>query len=733
MKHPFLNTTLPIICDDFVDRKLGSGAVKITPAHDYTDFEIGKRHGLGLKRVTDDWGKIMSELSELNGLSRFQARGAIQKLLEKQNLWRGRMPHNTIVPVCSRSGDVIEPQLKSQWFLDCDELAAKASQAVTNGELKLIPDRFEKVWQHWLSERRDWCLSRQLWWGQRIPAYRAEINGKEEWVSAHNEAEAEEKFRNKFRIKDVKFSQDPDVLDTWFTSSALPFVALGWPKNTDLQKHYPLSLMETGHDILFFWVARMVFMGLALTDKLPFDKVLLHGLICDKNGKKMSKSVGNVIDPMAIVCGLSDNQKKEKKKKKVDIGADALRFALCRYDTQQHFISVDLEDIETANKFCNKIWQAFFLCSSVWEKFCGRVSNFDQFEKTGGSQIRQSSVEAAHMSRAVQTALPNNQAVPSELSKGGSLTSSIDVDEALPTGRAHKAVPSCDDVEIVRRWLLGSLHDLVAACEEAMENFQLNVVAKSLYDFWYDTFCDVYLESAKPVLQAENNSSVKECQQIAQTMAHVFNVFLPLVSLLMPNLAEELYQRLPDACLDSVCLTPFPDKQNIPQCEAGLKRDMVEILEMSRAVKNIKAQYGLVAERLTLFLFCPDEHLSERMNKLGQVLQVNSRSRQVLFVEKEEEVPKAECAFDVSVDGVKIFVHLPFPVDVEKEQARVESQQKKLLKEIEEMEEVISKTRRPEAVNRYNFSLGKMQSRMKELNFYEQGLTRVPLERENRL
>ncbi|GAU94472.1 hypothetical protein RvY_06243 [Ramazzottius varieornatus] len=715
VKHPFLRTALPIICDEFVDQKLGTGAVKITPAHDHNDFEVGKRHGLRMNRVTDDSGKIMSELPELNGLSRFQARAAIQSLLQKANLWRGRTAHKTVVPVCSRSGDVIEPQLKSQWFLECDELASAASRAVTEGTLRLVPDRFEKIWQQWLSERRDWCLSRQLWWGQRIPAYRAEINEREEWVSAHSQEEAAAKFRNKFGTRDVTLTQDPDVLDTWFTSSALPFVTLGWPDKTeDFQKHYPLNLMETGHDILFFWVARMVFMGLALTDKLPFDKVLLHGLICDKDGKKMSKSVGNVIDPMAIVCGLTESDRREKKKKKVDIGADALRFALCRYDTQQHFINVDLEDVEQANKFCNKIWQAFFLCSSVWEKFSGRVCDFEPLESSAGSPIKHSGHSATHPYKAVSCSPSADKSVLQLRREGTG-------HEPLLTGQSViKAVPDRDDVETVRRWLLGTLHDLVVASEAAMEDFQLNIVAESLYDFWYDDFCDVYLESTKPVLQ---ESSVKECQQIAQTMQHVFAVCLPLLSLFMPNLAEELYQRLPGTSVESVCLTAFPDTNAIPQCEAGLKTDMTEILDVSKAVKNIRAQYGIVTERPALFLVCPNEDSRHRLEKLSQVLQVNSKSKVVSFAGSTAEVDTLECAFDVSLDGVKIFVHLPTRFDAEREQARVEKQRKKLQKEIEELEEVLSKTRKEALIEQCSISLSKMRSRLEALSSYDQSMT----------
>ncbi|RCN35896.1 valine--tRNA ligase [Ancylostoma caninum] len=317
-RYQHLIGKLPIVPDSFVDREFGTGAVKITPAHDHNDYEVGQRHNLPFITCIDDDGNISPGCGEFSGMRRFDARKALIEALKERGLYRGSEDHAMVVPICSRSKDIIEPLLKAQWYVKCEEMARRAVAAVESGELKLIPDYHVATWNRWLQSNRDWCISRQLWWGHRIPAYFVTVtDGKTPagdpcddryWVSAHSEEIAVQKAAKKFNVdpKFIKLEWDEDVLDTWFSSGMWPFAIMGWPENTsDMQLYFPSNVLETGHDILFFWVARMVFMSQELTGKLPFKEVYLHAMIRDAHGRKMSKSLGNVIDPLDVIRGVT--------------------------------------------------------------------------------------------------------------------------------------------------------------------------------------------------------------------------------------------------------------------------------------------------------------------------------------------------------------------------------------------------------------------------------------------
>ncbi|PSN47049.1 hypothetical protein C0J52_09365 [Blattella germanica] len=322
--HPFREEKIPIICDEFVDR-----AVKITPAHSSTDFEVANKHGLKMVSVINERGELNQDCGKFSGMKRFDARGCITDELASRGMLRGRHDHAMQIPVCSRSGDVIELLLKPQWFLKCRDMAQKALKAVEDGELTIDPPNFEKIWHQWLHEIRDWCISRQLWWGHQIPAFECSTKtGKNMWVAARDVNEAKFLASTEWNVKlsDIKVEQDVDVLDTWFSSALLPFSSMGWPRK--MEKFYPLTLMETGHDILFFWVARMVMMGTQLTGQLPFKKILLHGIICDAHGRKMSKSLGNVVLPEDIITGIT---------------LQACKYALLCVDRVPAALSCDLE------------------------------------------------------------------------------------------------------------------------------------------------------------------------------------------------------------------------------------------------------------------------------------------------------------------------------------------------------------------------------------------------------
>ncbi len=327
-------------------------------------------------------------------MKRFDARKAIVAELKEKNLFKGISETETVLPVCSRSKDIIEPLLKNQWYVNCKEMAARACKAVREKELKIVPEFHEAVWFRWLDDCHDWCISRQLWWGHRIPAYHITLVGEESlsaddtdntyWVSAQSESEAMVKARLKFPTypaEKILLKHDEDVLDTWFSSGIFPFSICGWPDATpDMSQYYPGHLLETGHDILFFWVARMVMMGLELTDKLPFDQVYLHAIIRDAHGRKMSKSLGNIINPVDVIEGSSlknlqdqllqynlDPKELDKAVKGQqedypsgipECGTDALRFALCAYTAQGRDINLDVLRIQGYRNFCNKLWNA---------------------------------------------------------------------------------------------------------------------------------------------------------------------------------------------------------------------------------------------------------------------------------------------------------------------------------------------------------------------------------------
>ncbi|XP_060095174.1 valine--tRNA ligase, mitochondrial [Heteronotia binoei] len=648
--HPFTGQLLPIITDSSVEQDMGTGAVKITPAHSHIDYELGRRHGLPVVSVIAEDGTMTAECGEwLQGQNRFLAREKVLAALKEKDLYRGVKEHPMVLPVCSRSGDVIENLLKSQWFVQCEKMARRALEAVESGHLKLIPEFHEKNWRTWLSKVSDWCISRQLWWGHQIPAYRVTVSqsldtGKEDsdglWVVGRTKAEARKKAAGMLgkSEEDLKLVRDEDVLDTWFSSALFPFASLGWPHQTgDFQEFYPNSLLETGSDLLFFWVARMVMLGEQLTGKLPFSQVFLHPMVRDAHGRKMSKSLGNVIDPLDVIHGASLQALQEKLQnsnldpKEVAIamegqqqdfpqgipecGTDALRFALCSYSSQGDGINLDVAAVENASRFCNKVWNALrFTLAALEEEF---------------------------------TPLAPEELFPS---------SPMD------------------------RWILSRLYHTVQDCTERFEKFELHFVTTALHHFWLHDFCNVYMESIKPILYGQDQACLLSIRQTLYTCA---DLALRLLSPFMPFLTEELWQRLSkvdSASAPSICVARYPNIEQLahwshPEEEA----DFLLVQEVVKAVRNLRTRYHLTKARPTVYVVCPDLAASNVYEKYQEPLQTLSFASSLrFFLDPKTAEPPVGCVTTKANNHTDIYVDIQGLVDPQKELLLLRSQQQKL-------------------------------------------------------
>ncbi|KAJ9585757.1 hypothetical protein L9F63_002452, partial [Diploptera punctata] len=565
--HPFREERIPIICDEFVDPDFGTGAVKITPAHNSVDFEVGKKHGLKTIPIITEQGHLNAMCGKFAGVRRFDARKLIMQELESLGMLRGKRSHSMQIPLCSRSGDVVEQLLKPQWFVDCQKMAEKSMEAVQNGDLTLDPVSFEKTWFIWLNDIRDWCISRQLWWGHQIPAYECHTkSGSSTWIAARDEDDARHRAAVKLGVKSSEISEisrDSDVLDTWFSSALFPFSVMGWPHKTE--KFYPLTLMETGHDILFFWVARMVMLGTQLTGQLPFKKILLHGIICDAQGRKMSKSLGNVVFPEDIISGITlqelhqqvqssfesgllssselkkalEGQKKLFPKGIAECGVDALRFTLCSMNVKNHSNSFDMQQCFANKLFCNKIWQA-----SKYVMMC--------VDK-----------------------------VPSALN--------CDLVER------RAALSSLD------RWILSRGAHMVSEVQRGLHHADFHISTSALRTFIYSEICDFYLETSKLVLKnPEDEAAMLTCR----TLLHALETALHALSPFMPFLTEELYHHLPRSSdhhnSESIMVAPFPQTQDWEHWrDTHLENEVHNIINTISAIRHLKTRSGVTKEKPT--------------------------------------------------------------------------------------------------------------------------------------
>lgn len=391
-KHPFVDRLIPIVADDYVEKDFGTGCVKITPAHDANDYAIGTRHNLEFINIMNDDGTLNETCGpKFDGMKRFTARKVVIEELTKLGLYVETKDNPMQVPRCSKSKDVIEPIMKPQWWVKQKVMAEKAMAAVRNGEIKIRPKVSENEFFNWLEKIQDWCISRQLWWGHQAPAWYVHLDGDEphicpgtlpeRWLVARTVEEAEKQAQEKYPGQKFTLERDPDVLDTWFSSGQWPYSILGWPDKTpDMANFYPNSVLETGWDILFFWVARMIMLGIKMTGQVPFTEVFCHSIVRDSEGRKMSKSLGNVVDPLDIISGIPLVELHKKllagnlDPKEVEramayqnsafpdgipqCGSDAMHFAFCHYTTGGRDINMDIKVVDGYRKFCNKMYQA---------------------------------------------------------------------------------------------------------------------------------------------------------------------------------------------------------------------------------------------------------------------------------------------------------------------------------------------------------------------------------------
>eukprot|EP00929_Paragymnodinium_shiwhaense_P029776 TRINITY_DN16_c0_g1_i1.p1 TRINITY_DN16_c0_g1~~TRINITY_DN16_c0_g1_i1.p1 ORF type:complete len:1066 (-),score=392.32 TRINITY_DN16_c0_g1_i1:117-3314(-) len=562
LEHPFFpDRKMVCVADDYVDREFGTGCVKITPAHDHNDFKLGKRHGLANINVFAEEGTVNENGGSFKGQHRFKARKTVEEALKEKGLWVGKKDHTMRLGLCSRSKDIIEPFLKPQWWMDCKELADKSVKAVREGEMKILPEFHHQTWYNWLENIQDWCISRQLWWGHRIPAYRVvkPVQKEECWVTGKSKEEATEKAKKKLGVKTVEVEQDEDVLDTWFSSGLFPFSVFGWPDKTeDLDAFFPTSLLETGHDILFFWVARMVMMSIGLTGKLPFHTVYLHAMVRDAHGRKMSKSLGNVIDPLEVIDGITLDElhkkleqgnlpekeiEKAKKGQSQDFpegipqcGADALRFGLLAYTLQGRNVNLDINRVVGYRHFCNKVWNA--------TRF-GLMYFGDDYKYPG----------------------------------------SLDYNEGL----------QWED-----RWILSRLSACAEKTNTAFQKYEFANATTATYSFFLYELCDVYLELLKPRFYGQDKDAevppeVLKDRKVARDVLYTcLDRAFRLMHPLLPYLTEELYQRLPPspAKLDSIVVAPYP-QHVIAWFNEDIEKQMEVVSEIAKKFRSQKTSLGL--------------------------------------------------------------------------------------------------------------------------------------------
>ena len=659
---PLCDRKIPIIADDFVDKAFGSGCVKITGAHDFNDYACSQRHGLALITIFTLDAKINSNgPAAYQGMDRYVCRKAVLKDLEEQGFLQKAVPHKNMVPVCTRTGQVIEPMLTDQWFVAMNKvspldatgksIAQKAIDAVHSGEVKFVPENWVNTYNQWMNNITDWCISRQLWWGHQIPAWYDEDGNV---IVARNEAEAQAKAPGK------KLRRDADVLDTWYSSALVPFSTMGWPEKTpDYDMYLPSSVLVTGYDIIFFWVARMIMMTTHFTGKVPFKHVYIHGLVKDSQGKKMSKSEGNVLDPVDLIDGIAlaplldkraeglrkpetapqvrKNTEKEFPDGIPAFGADALRFTFASLASLGRSINFDAKRCEGYRNFCNKLWNATrFVLMNCEGQDCG---------------------------------LQEHSAA-----------------QCAPGGEAEGYL----SFSPADRWIVSLLQKAEADVAKGFEEYRLDNVANTIYQFVWDAFCDWYLEIAKVQIQTGTPSQQRATRR---TLIRTLEVILRLAHPITPFISEELWQkvavvagRIPAATDAANGAGPSISVAAYPVCQPE-RIDEDAIVHVAKlkllvdACRNLRGEMAVSpATKLPLFVLASTAQEKAFVQASAPVLQALAKLNEVRLFESEAEWATAAASAPVAVVGdARICLYMEVDVAAEKlrlgkEVSRLEAQ-----------------------------------------------------------
>jgi len=639
---PLTDRKIPIIADDYVDPEFGSGCVKITPAHDFNDYEVGQRHDLPLINVFNTQASIKLVGSPYDGLDRYAARKQIVADLQALELIEKIDDHKLMVPRGDRSNAVVEPFLTDQWFVKAAPLAEPAIAAVQDGRIRFVPERWDKTYYEWMNNIQDWCISRQLWWGHRIPAW---YDSEGNIFVARNEQDAQRQAKE-LHGTDVELKQDEDVLDTWFSSALWPFSTLGWPEKTEeLKTFYPTSVLVTGFDIIFFWVARMVMMGLEFMGDVPFREVYMHGLVRDADGQKMSKSKGNVLDPLDLIDGIELEALVQKRTtgmmqphlaKKIEestrrqfadgipaYGTDALRFTFASLATQGSDIRFDLGRIAGNRNFCNKLWNA---ARFVFMNFEGEIKNIN--------------------------------------------------DSDVEVGAAEE-------------WIISRLQLTEKDVNEAIEGYRFDWMAQSLYSFIWDEYCDWYIELAKVTLNDDTMSEQRKAGT-RRTLIRVLETGLRLLHPIMPYITEAIWQNAaPLAARPEIKPGDSIMTQTYPQPELDkIQQDSTDAIEWVKGivtgVRNIRGEMN-VAPGKPLTAMLADAN--------GQQLRwLKQHGSEILALARLQSLQpgNAETTDDMAmalVGNTRVLIPLDDVIDREAELSR-------LSRESEKIEKDITKTRK---------------------------------------
>ena len=695
---PLVGRRIPIIADDYVEADFGSGCVKITPAHDFNDYEVGKRHQLPMINILDPNGAILTRAEIYNsngaantelddrlpenylGLDRFDARKQIVAEFEANGLLEKIEDHALKVPYGDRSGVVIEPLLTDQWFVAVADLAKPAIEAVEKGDIQFVPKQYENMYFAWMRDLQDWCISRQLWWGHRIPAWYDDC-GKV--YVARTEAEAREKYK---LSHDLPLTQDNDVLDTWFSSALWTFGTLGWPEDTpELKTFHPSSVLVTGFDIIFFWVARMIMFTLKFTDQVPFKKVYVHGLVRDQDGQKMSKSKGNVLDPLDLIDGIDletlvnkrtgnmmqpqlakkiENQTRKHFPEGIDAyGTDALRFTFLSLAATGREIKVEMNRMRGYRNFCNKLWNAArYVLMNTEEQDCG---------------IHGEAVE----------------------------------------------------LTLADRWIISRLQETEAQIDKHFTEYRFDLLANTLYEFVWNEYCDWYLELSKPVLWDEH-ASPERLRGTRRTLVRVLEAILRLAHPLMPYITEEIWQKVAPLAGkqgDTIMLQAYPQAE-IDKIDAQANADIEWLKAVMLAIRNIRGEMNLSpAKEIKVLLRNASSEDQRRLEETRILLNKLAKLEQIDLLAEGEEAPMSATGL---VSQMEILVPMAGIIDKDAELARLQKELDKLDKEITRLDGKLSNpgfvSKAPaDVVEKERAKLNEMQSAASRLKDQQQRIANI--------